>query len=253
MTPDSNRCERIRSLATFLREHGDVVLNGTRRLTLTTLCLNELNYIFRQFLGAQENESFDVPFGCGANSDFVYDVFFLHDFMQKTCSLKIVQSSQTIQGSLDLSKFHSLKILELKRVPPHLLVGFDCLVLQVETLICQRNISSLKEILRSRNKVPQPWVKIKVANFSYNGIAVLDDSLCSFADARLSRPPSKQPSAAPSFEVPEVNFSYTSGTTQTTERESTPLDKPSSASESPPEAMEVTLGSLVSLALRESP
>lgn len=177
MTPDSNRCERIRSLATFLREHGDVVLNGTRRLTLTTLCLNELNYIFRQFLGAQENESFDVPFGCGANSDFVYDVFFLHDFMQKTCSLKIVQSSQTIQGSLDLSKFHSLKILELKRVPPHLLVGFDCLVLQVETLICQRNISSLKEILRSRNKVPQPWVKIKVANFSYNGIAVLDDSL----------------------------------------------------------------------------
>ncbi|XP_075549713.1 serine/threonine-protein kinase 11-interacting protein isoform X1 [Dermacentor variabilis] len=177
MTPDSNRCERIRSLAAFLREHGDVVLNGTRRLTLTTSCLNELNYIFRQFLGAQENDSFDVPFGCGANSDFVYDVFFLHDFMQKTCSLKIVQSSQTIQGSLDLSKFHSLKILELKRVPPHLLVGFDYLVLQVETLICQRNISSLKEILRSRNKVPQPWVKIKVANFSYNGITVLDDSL----------------------------------------------------------------------------
>uniref|UniRef100_A0A131XAB7 Serine/threonine-protein kinase 11-interacting protein n=1 Tax=Hyalomma excavatum TaxID=257692 RepID=A0A131XAB7_9ACAR len=177
MTPDSNRCERIHRLAAFLREHGDVVLNGTRRLTLTTSCLNELNYIFRQFLGAQENESFDVPFGCSANSDFVHDVFFLHDFMQKTCSLKIVQSSQTIQGSLDLSKFHSLKILELKRVPPHLLVGLETLVLQVETLICQRNISSLKEILRSRNKVPQPWMKIKVANFSYNGITALDDSL----------------------------------------------------------------------------
>ncbi|KAH7951747.1 hypothetical protein HPB52_012178 [Rhipicephalus sanguineus] len=121
MTPDSNRCERIKTLAAFLREHGDVVLNGTRRLTLTTSCLNELNYIFRQFLGAQENESFDVPFGCSANSDFVHDVFFLHDFMQKTCSLK--------------------------------------------------------EILRSRNKVPQPWMKIKVANFSYNGITALDDSL----------------------------------------------------------------------------
>ncbi|XP_037518221.1 serine/threonine-protein kinase 11-interacting protein-like [Rhipicephalus sanguineus] len=177
MTPDSNRCERIKTLAAFLREHGDVVLNGTRRLTLTTSCLNELNYIFRQFLGAQENESFDVPFGCSANSDFVHDVFFLHDFMQKTCSLKIVQSSQTIQGSLDLSKFHGLKILELKRVPPHLLVGLETLVLQIETLICQRNISSLKEILRSRNKVPQPWMKIKVANFSYNGITALDDSL----------------------------------------------------------------------------
>lgn len=177
MTPDSNRCERIKTLAAFLREHGDVVLNGTRRLTLTTSCLNELNYIFRQFLGAQENESFDVPFGCSANSDFVHDVFFLHDFMQKTCSLKIVQSSQTIQGSLDLSKFHGLKILELKRVPPHLLTGLETLVLQLETLICQRNIASLKEILRSRNKVPQPWMKIKVANFSYNGMTALDDSL----------------------------------------------------------------------------
>ncbi|XP_077483533.1 serine/threonine-protein kinase 11-interacting protein isoform X1 [Amblyomma americanum] len=177
MTPDTNRSERIHRLAAFLREHGDVVLNGTRRLTLTTSCLNELNYIFRQFLGAQENESFDVPFGCSANSDFVHDVFFLHDFMQKTCSLKIVQSSQTIQGSLDLSKFHSLKILELKRVPPHLLVGFDSLVFQLETLICQRNVSSLKEILRSRSKVPQPWVKNTVANFSYNGITTLDDSL----------------------------------------------------------------------------
>lgn len=177
MTPDTNRSERIHRLAAFLREHGDVVLNGTRRLTLTTSCLNELNYIFRQFLGAQENESFDVPFGCSANSDFVHEVFFLHDFMQKTCSLKIVQSSQTIQGSLDLSKFHSLKVLELKRVPPHLLVGFESLVFQLETLICQRNISSLKEILRSRSKVPQPWVKITVANFSYNGITTLDDSL----------------------------------------------------------------------------
>lgn len=177
MTPDTNRSERIHRLAAFLREHGDVVLNGTRRLTLTTSCLNELNYIFRHYLGAQENESFDVPFGCSANSDFVYDVFFLHDFMQKTSSLKIVQSSQTIQGSLDLSKFHSLKVLELKRVPPHLLVGFDSLVFQLETLICQRNISSLKEILRSRSKVPQPWVKITVANFSYNGITTLDDSL----------------------------------------------------------------------------
>lgn len=177
MTPDSNRSERIHRLAAFLRDHGDVVLNGTRRLTLTTACLNELNYVFRQFLGAQENESFDVPFGCSANSDFVHDVFFLHDFMQKTCSLKIVQSSQTIQGSLDLSKFHSLKILELKRVPPHLLIGLDSLVLQLETLICQRSISSLKEILRSRSKVPQPWVKIKVANLSYNGIKILDNNL----------------------------------------------------------------------------
>lgn len=177
MTPDSNRSERIHRLAAFLRDHGDVVLNGTRRLTLTTACLNELNYVFRQYLGAQENESFDVPFGCSANSDFVHDVFFLHDFMQKTCSLKIVQCSQTIQGSLDLSKFHSLKILELKRVPPHLLIGLDSLVLQLETLICQRSISSLKEILRSRTKVPQPWLKIRVVNLSYNEIKALDNSL----------------------------------------------------------------------------
>lgn len=177
MTPDTNRSERIHRLAAFLRDHGDVVLNGTRRLTLTTACLNELNYVFRQYLGVQENESFDVPFGCSANSDFVHDVFFLHDFMQKTCSLKIVQCAQTIQGSLDLSKFHSLKILELKRVPPHLLIGLDSLVLQLETLICQRSISSLKEILRSRSKVPQPWVQIKVVNLSYNGIKTLDNSL----------------------------------------------------------------------------
>ncbi|CAN8014702.1 unnamed protein product [Ixodes persulcatus] len=191
MNASSTRSDRIHGLAVFLREHGDVVLNGTRRLALTTSCLNELNYLFRQLLDGQENESFDVPAGYGGNSDFMHDVLFLHDFMQKTGSLKvhpdtgevqpahtsIVQSSQTIQGSLDLSKFHGLKILELKRVPPHLLVGLDYLVPQLETLICQRNISSLKEILRSRNKVPQPWLNIKIANFSYNTITSLDDSL----------------------------------------------------------------------------
>lgn len=177
MGTSSTRSDRIHCLAVFLREHGDAVLNGTRRLTLTTSCLNELNYIFRQLLDGQENDSFDVPFGCGGSSDFIHDVLFLHDFMQKTGSLKIVQSSQTIQGSLDLSKFHGLKILELKRVPPHLLVGLDSLVLQLETLICQRNISSLKEILRSRNKVPQPWLNVKMANFSYNTLTSLDDNL----------------------------------------------------------------------------
>ncbi|XP_029846504.2 serine/threonine-protein kinase 11-interacting protein isoform X3 [Ixodes scapularis] len=191
MSTSSTRSDRIHGLAVFLREHGDVVLNGTRRLALTTSCLNELNYLFRQLLDGQENESFDVPAGYGGNSDFMLDVLFLHDFMQKTGSLKvhpdtgevqpahtsIVQSSQTIQGSLDLSKFHGLKILELKRVPPHLLVGLGYLIAQLETLICQRNISSLKEILRSRNKVPQPWLNIKIANFSYNTITSLDDSL----------------------------------------------------------------------------
>lgn len=76
---------------------GDVVLNGTRRLALTTSCLNELNYLFRQLLDGQENESFDVPAGYGGNSDFMHDVLFLHDFMQKTGSLKVHPDTGEVQ------------------------------------------------------------------------------------------------------------------------------------------------------------
>ncbi|KAH8027441.1 hypothetical protein HPB51_005585 [Rhipicephalus microplus] len=67
----------------------------------------------------------------------------------------------------------------------------------------------------------------------------------SFADACTSLPPTKQPQAAPTFHVPEVELHQTPGTTQTTE---TPVssDKPPLASEGPPEAMEVTPGSSVS-------
>ncbi|XP_049274322.1 uncharacterized protein LOC119403587 [Rhipicephalus sanguineus] len=67
------------------------------------------------------------------------------------------------------------------------------------------------------------------------------------------QPPTKQPPAAPTFKVPEVNFSQTSGTTPTNERDPVPLDKPPSASASPPEAMEVTPGSSASLTLTASP
>uniref|UniRef100_A0A2R5LL16 Serine/threonine-protein kinase 11-interacting protein n=1 Tax=Ornithodoros turicata TaxID=34597 RepID=A0A2R5LL16_9ACAR len=177
MSSNLVRNDMVRTLSTFLRKHGDLVLNGTRRLTLTTGCLNALNDIFSQFLGAQDNDSFTVPYGCSGNSNFMCDVFFLHDFLQKACSLKIVQSSSTIQGGLDLSKFRCLRILELKRVPPHLLVGVDSLILQLETLICQRSISSLKEVLWIRSTARQPWLKLKIANFSHNSITCLDDSL----------------------------------------------------------------------------
>ncbi|KAH8040813.1 hypothetical protein HPB51_012983 [Rhipicephalus microplus] len=73
----------------------------------------------------------------------------------------------------------------------------------------------------------------------------------SFADACTSLPPTKQPQAAPTFHVPEVELHQTPGTTQTTE---TPLssDKPPLASEGPPEAMEVTPGSSASKMLTES-
>ncbi|KAH7957224.1 hypothetical protein HPB52_016349 [Rhipicephalus sanguineus] len=66
-------------------------------------------------------------------------------------------------------------------------------------------------------------------------------------------PPTKQPPAAPTFKVPEVSFSQTSGTTPTNERDPVPLDTPPSASASPPEAMEVTPGSPASLTLTASP
>lgn len=73
----------------------------------------------------------------------------------------------------------------------------------------------------------------------------------SFADACTSLPPTKQPQAAPTFHVPEVELHQTPGTTQTTE---TPVssDKPPLASEGPPEAMEVTPGSSASKMLTES-
>ncbi|KAH6920723.1 hypothetical protein HPB50_028289 [Hyalomma asiaticum] len=61
------------------------------------------------------------------------------------------------------------------------------------------------------------------------------------------------PPAAPTFQVPEVTFSQASGTTHTNERASVPLEKPPSAPECPPEAMEVAPGPSASATLMGSP
>ncbi|KAH7964128.1 hypothetical protein HPB51_027634 [Rhipicephalus microplus] len=90
----------------------------------------------------------------------------------------------------------------------------------------------------------------------------------SFAGACTSRLPTKQPQAAPTFEVlqvhlhqtsettqtiqtPQVNFHEASETTQTTERAPVPLEKPPSASKCSQGEMDVTPASSASPMLTE--
>ncbi|KAH6946069.1 hypothetical protein HPB50_011464 [Hyalomma asiaticum] len=91
---------------------------------------------------------------------------------------------------------------------------------------------------------------------------VTTGSQYSLADLAPTPPPNNHPSstsfaqgapAAPTFQVPEVTFSQASGTTHTNERASVPLEKPPSAPECPPEAMEVTPGPSASARLMGSP
>lgn len=139
----------IMELARLLRQNGDKVLSATSKLTLSTSLLNDLNEAFT--LIVDQNEDLESSFQvCNSSkTDIFRDLKFLHDFVQKTISLKITHRSNESRTNIDITKFRHLRYLELQKVSIESLRGLQGVRGQLESVVCAggRGVGSVGRLL----------------------------------------------------------------------------------------------------------
>ncbi|XP_019128793.2 serine/threonine-protein kinase 11-interacting protein isoform X2 [Larimichthys crocea] len=172
----------VHSLATLLRNDGDVVLDGSSTLTLPAASLQQLTRLFEQYLlsRSQQHGFLALP-SHPADTSSLLQLQFLFDVLQKTVSLKLINPpGARLQSVVKIFPFKSLKCLELKRIPPHCLEGLRGVYSQLEVFTCSKSVSSLEELLSLCGgdlSSALPWLELHTLNFSYNSIVCLDQSL----------------------------------------------------------------------------
>ncbi|XP_052092248.1 serine/threonine-protein kinase 11-interacting protein-like isoform X2 [Mytilus californianus] len=172
--------ELVNQLALLLRKNGDRILNGESKLSLTTQSLSLLNVSFRRYSDAKNNEPSRNRSHRDQMEKWKFNVQYLHDFITKTISLKITHSTATMQGPILISRFRSVEILELKKVPIHMLEGLHRLRGQIKIIIVSRCLNSLQDLLEAcggDQSSPMSWPCLKSMFLSYNGLKKLDSSL----------------------------------------------------------------------------
>lgn len=171
--------EEIKQLAFVLRRNSDKVLNGQGKLSLSVSLLNTLNESF-SLVAERDSLSSSFQFiNSNTNVEIFGDLQFLHDFFQRSVSLKLIPSNEK-QEAIDISIFRSLKFFELYKVSVESVTGIQRLRPQLHTLICVRNIRSLKDVLEEcggDKSAGFAWSELKEAVFSHNEICALDYSL----------------------------------------------------------------------------
>ncbi|KAJ8247044.1 hypothetical protein GJAV_G00258140 [Gymnothorax javanicus] len=181
-SPSCGQLNLVRSLATLLRNNGDSVLDGSSTLTLQVGCLQHLTRLFQQFLQSRASQhGFLALPSHPADTPSMLQVQFLFDMLQKTISLKLVNPpGPRLQSVVKIFPFKSLRVLELKRIPPHCLEGLRAVYSELQVFICSRSVSSLQELLSLCGgdlSSALPWLELHTLNFSYNSICCLDESL----------------------------------------------------------------------------
>uniref|UniRef100_A0A3B4WVV2 Serine/threonine-protein kinase 11-interacting protein n=1 Tax=Seriola lalandi dorsalis TaxID=1841481 RepID=A0A3B4WVV2_SERLL len=172
----------VHSLATLLRNDGDLVLDGSSTLTLSADSLQHLTRLFEQYLlsRSQQHGFLALP-SHPADTASLLHLQFLFDVLQKTISLKLINPPEVrLQSVVKIFPFKSLKSLELKRIPPHCLEGLRGVYSQLEVFTCSKSLSSLEELLSLCGgdlSSALPWLELHTLNFSYNSIVCLDQSL----------------------------------------------------------------------------
>ncbi|XP_007567647.1 serine/threonine-protein kinase 11-interacting protein isoform X2 [Poecilia formosa] len=172
----------VHSLATLLRNNGDVVLDGSSTLTLPACTLQQLTRLFEQYLlsRSQQHGFLALP-SHPADTSSLLQLQFLFDVLQKTLSLKLIHPPGVrLESVVKIFPFKSLKCLELKRIPAHLLEGLRGVYSQLEVFICSKSLHSLEELLSLCGgdlSSALTWLELHTLNFSYNSIICLDQSL----------------------------------------------------------------------------
>lgn len=177
--------QKITALAELLRKNGDKVLSSESKLILTGSLLRALNDSFTLIADSTElasKQSFQVVKPNSSKSNVFRDLQLVHDFVQKTVFLCITHylEDDDFDGVIDISKFKSLKRLEVKRINIKQIVGIQSFRSQIQHLVCNRSLRSVVEIIEHCGGDESNgflWNELKVADFSYNNLKTVDNSL----------------------------------------------------------------------------
>lgn len=116
-----------------------------------------------------------------SKSDAFRDLQFIHDFVQKTKILRLTSfQNDDFDGVVDVSKFRSLKILEIQRIGIQRIIGIQRMRPYLLELTCNRSIESVKDIIShcgGDNCTGFKWDNLIAADFSYNLLTTIDCSL----------------------------------------------------------------------------
>uniref|UniRef100_A0A1B6M5U1 Serine/threonine-protein kinase 11-interacting protein n=1 Tax=Graphocephala atropunctata TaxID=36148 RepID=A0A1B6M5U1_9HEMI len=139
------------------------ILEGRKKLSLTASLLQRLNYTI------QELEYDCVNFAMSTSTP-EEPVKYLKELIHKTPKLTVTQKVKRETWRVDLSRFNSLKYLELSKIPMHLVEGMQSLRSQLQVLICERCTDCLDEILGSSDHI---WEELRTAKLCYNDFVIL--------------------------------------------------------------------------------
>ncbi|XP_059491192.1 serine/threonine-protein kinase 11-interacting protein isoform X2 [Neocloeon triangulifer] len=165
----------VQALSSLLRAHGDKILSGGQRLTLTAALAQKLSAAFCLITSSAEQQnndslSFQVVTHSSSNAR-LHDLHFLHDFVQRVEALKLTHGSDTLQGNLDLAKFRNLKHLELEKVPLHMVSGLSILQPRLVFVSVSKSISHIEDLLGHKE-----WPDLHRLSLPHNTLSALDAS-----------------------------------------------------------------------------
>ncbi|XP_062545244.1 serine/threonine-protein kinase 11-interacting protein isoform X2 [Armigeres subalbatus] len=177
--------KQITALAKLLKDSGDKVLNCEYKLSLSGSLLRALNDAFSLIVDKNETfppQSFQVVKPHNAKSDVFRDIQFIYDFVQKTFILSLNQfiNDDPYEFEVDISKFRSLRKLEVQKIPISQIIGIQQMRSQLNEIVCIRSLSHVKEVITTcggDNSNGFTWNELKAANFSYNMLDHIDSSL----------------------------------------------------------------------------
>ncbi|KAK3105989.1 hypothetical protein FSP39_010321 [Pinctada imbricata] len=144
-----------------------------------------MNIAFRRYSDTSGN-NWDVPHQRRdarrrhIQQEWRTNVQYVHDFIVKAISLKVTHGSHTMQGPILISRFRSLRELELRKIPMHMLEGLHRLRGQLKVIVagrCLQNIQDLLETCGGDQSSPMSWPNLTALYLSYNDIIRLDPSL----------------------------------------------------------------------------
>lgn len=183
----------IKKLSAILQENGDKILDGTSKLSMSINLLQYLNESFNLIIDEKDLSSpgvfsappttFQVIHTSNSRLEIFRDLQFLHDFIQKAIGLKVTNYTNILavgpleqfEGTADISKFRSLKLLEIRKVPVHYLTGIGQLRSRIQCIICVKSLTkqNLDEILIECGADGSNgflWSELREATFTHNNL-----------------------------------------------------------------------------------
>lgn len=118
-----------------------------------------------------------------AKSEVFRELQFIYDFVQKAqilCLTTTIPNDDPFDGLIDITKFRSLRRLEIQRIPIEQIVGIQRLRAHLQEIICSKSIRSIQDIIshcggdKSNGFL---WNNLTMADFSYNCLKTIDCSM----------------------------------------------------------------------------